>query len=277
MLNAKSGVVVVLAAVLGFSMLAGQAYAQCGGPDPNQVVLNDADIWHVSGGDIFTVIPDPFPDNSLIGDWIAVRRYVDLPIEYYQIIGNMYYEQGDLSVFTVAENIEGDGVWWKYYERRFFDILAPVPCISCEFDTDCDDGDGCTVDTCNVDDEICEFAPLDCDDDNACTLDSCADGACVNAPISCDDGNACTIDSCDAETGCVHEPVDCDDGDPCTADSCAAGVCSNDPICGPADGCCDPSCDPGSDPDCFVCGERWDYCTQNSDCCSNKCRGHRCR
>lgn len=277
MWTGKRCLILGLAMILGFSIAAVDSRAACGDPDPTVVVLEDASIYTISGSQLITVIENPFPDNSLVGYYVAVHtgpRYTD---EYFKILSNFHFEQWNISEFNVEGDLEhaAGTHWWYYEEMSRFDIVAPEPCISCEFDEDCDDGDGCTTDTCNVDDEVCVFMPVDCNDDNACTADSCVNGACVNEPISCDDGDACTIDSCDTVTGCESEPIDCDDSDVCTADSCDAGICYNEPICGLADGCCDPSCDPGSDPDC--CSEKGAYCDTNADCCSNKCRGHKCK
>jgi len=74
----------------------------------------------------------------------------------------------------------------------------------------------------------------------------------------CDDGNACTTDSCDTITGCVNDPINCDDGIACTTDSCD-----------PATGEC-VSVDDGTCPNCSPVGGN---CTDDTDCCSNKCRG----
>ncbi len=54
---------------------------------------------------------------------------------------------------------------------------------------------------------LCSNPPLACDDGNACTIDSCDPGTgCVHSTVagSCDDGNPCTIDTCDAAGGCIH-------------------------------------------------------------------------
>lgn len=52
----------------------------------------------------------------------------------------------------------------------------------------------------------------DCDDGNPCTEDTCqSNGECSNTPFSCDDGDECTINYCDPEVGCVAEPTDCDE------------------------------------------------------------------
>ncbi len=98
----------------------------------------------------------------------------------------------------------------------------------------CDDGDACTIDSCDSK-TGCQHkvSTAECDDGNACTSgDTCATGVCKGKPIdvkaACDDGNACTIDSCTKDAGCVHEKpaVPCDDGDYCTAgDACLNGAC----------------------------------------------------
>ena len=71
---------------------------------------------------------------------------------------------------------------------------------------DCDDGNPCTVDTC--DDGVCSyaFAPegTPCPDFSACNGDeTCgADGVCqAGTPKDVSDGDDCTIDACDPKTG----------------------------------------------------------------------------
>ncbi len=95
----------------------------------------------------------------------------------------------------------------------------------------CEDGDECTIDTC--DGKACSNIPgATCDDNNACTADSCdkANGKCVNKALdgdSCDDGDACTVgDLCgpggDGKVACLagKDAKACDDSNPCTDDSC---------------------------------------------------------
>jgi hypothetical protein len=122
----------------------------------------------------------------------------------------------------------------------------------------CDDGDPCTVDSCNPAagcahaDTACAATcgPSDdglrCSDGTACTAgDTCSGGACVGTPLACDDGDPCTADTCDAQLGCTYtertDPPVClssaqcvsaadhtpcvADGDPCTQDGCLEGAC----------------------------------------------------
>ena len=100
----------------------------------------------------------------------------------------------------------------------------------------CDDGVGCTADTCDPA-SGCQSAPVDalCDDGVECTAEACdPTSGCGSAPddASCDDGVECTTDTCDPTTGCESTPDDasCDDADPDTADSCSAQGCVNTPI-----------------------------------------------
>jgi hypothetical protein len=107
---------------------------------------------------------------------------------------------------------------------------------------ECDDGNACTVASCDL---VlgCVFTPIPgcdactgviCNDGDDCTVDSCdpVTGTCVFTPIpgcfdpcagvDCDDANACTVDSCDPATGCVNEDISytCDDGELCSTDTC---------------------------------------------------------
>ncbi|NQY90831.1 MAG: hypothetical protein HRT46_04145 [Deltaproteobacteria bacterium] len=113
----------------------------------------------------------------------------------------------------------------------------------------CDDGDGCTADSCNQSTGNCDHS-ASCDDGIACTDDSCDLGTntCVNAAsnANCDDGNVCTNDSC-VSFGCIHTGVSgsCDDGDTCTSgDACVLGVCQGTDN-GTCSACGDGTVDPG--------------------------------
>ena len=78
--------------------------------------------------------------------------------------------------------------------------------------TACDDGDPCTVDSCDGKTGQCVTkAAADgasCVDGDACTTgDACAGGKCAaGKPTACDDDNACTTDGCDKLKGCTHLP-----------------------------------------------------------------------
>ena len=142
----------------------------------------------------------------------------------------------------------------------------------CFADTECDDDDPCTADTCfdfQCYNDICHdpvsvceelqscdalcnpiTTPVDCEDGDLCTDNACDIGAggCVSTTTDCDDSDACTAESCDPATGCGYTPVGCDDGSACTADSCdPATGCANDPIvCDDGDVCTTNECNPAS-------------------------------
>ncbi len=145
----------------------------------------------------------------------------------------------------------------------------------------CDDEDPCTTgDQCE--DGVCLGKPVPCDDGNACTLDSCdsqsgsclhtpapngtacgetacaeggvcEDGACQgSASVACPPPGPCATASCVPGQGCVTVPAQegasCDDGDPCTQPgTCVGGVCQTLPIpCADDNPCTADSCDPTS-------------------------------
>ena len=101
--------------------------------------------------------------------------------------------------------------------------------VACSLDTDCNDDNDCTVDSCQ--NAVCVNSPApggtECDDGLACTTDDrCTSGVCKgDAPVECDDGNPCTDDSCD-EDGCTNlaNTETCDDGLFCTVDDVCDGL-----------------------------------------------------
>jgi hypothetical protein len=158
-------------------------------------------------------------------------------------------------------------------------LIAPSPVLAIDCPP-CDDGNGCTIDTCDTNTGTCQHTPRDCNDGNPCTIDQCLSGSCVGLPNSrahCDDGNPCTLfdecvgtecypgtqtvfcndsnpcttDSCNPSNGlCVFSPAPvpfaCNDGNACTSgDVCGGGVCRPGvPVsCDDANPCTDDSCD----------------------------------
>ncbi|MGA1825961.1 MAG: hypothetical protein ACMUIP_14995, partial [bacterium] len=145
----------------------------------------------------------------------------------------------------------------------------------------CNDGIGCTDDTCNEATDSCDNTPNDaicsnglyCDGAETCdpALD-CQDGSdpcpgqmcqedsdncvdCIN-DSDCDDGLYCNgTETCVGGVCQAGTAVDCSDGVGCTDDSCneATDACDNAwPACGIEDNCCGPACDNTNDPDCAV-------------------------
>lgn len=107
--------------------------------------------------------------------------------------------------------------------------LGSLTCVHTDVSATCDDGNPCTDDSC-VPSSGCTHSPnsAPCDDGNPCTTgDVCGGGVCAGgAPTNCDDGIACTDDTCDGSSGCIHtpNPSSCDDGNPCTDDVCDLGT-----------------------------------------------------
>jgi V8-like Glu-specific endopeptidase len=201
-----------------------------------------------------------------------------------QVVGQLYGACGTNvnDQCDAINNATVDGAFANYYAevQPFLGDGSP----ECSEDSDCNDGDACTTNTCVS--GTCSNTLKDCDDGDACTTDSCdsSTGSCTNDLIACDDDNLCTTDSCDPTTGCSNTPIDCDDGDACTTDSCdsSTGSCTNDLIaCDDGISCTIDSCDSttgqctndGSDcPAGSVCGNG--VCEVGEDCgdCPNDCR-----
>ena len=131
-------------------------------------------------------------------------------------------------------------------------LAVPMP--------DCEDGNGCTVDTFDIETERCIHVAesLPCNDFNACTTgDICVDALCLGAAVDCDDGDSCTDDACDPEAGCVNVPTRrCDDNNPCTRD-----------ICEPDGGCSHENLSDGT-----PCDDA-EQCTSADICFRGQCRG----
>ena len=159
----------------------------------------------------------------------------------------------------------------------------------------CDDGVGCTDDSCNETSDSCDNVTNDgncvdnglfCDGDETCTANfpgsgcessgdacpgqSCDEvndtcGACVVAG-DCDDGSICTgVETCVLNACVAGTPLDCNDNVGCTDDSC-------DPV----DGCASVPDDLNCDNGVFCDGE--ETCDVGFDCQadSNPCPGQSC-
>jgi hypothetical protein len=108
---------------------------------------------------------------------------------------------------------------------------------------DCDDGNPCTDDSCDLANGCTHTnAEIACaDDGNSCTIDACVNGACAHPTLgdgaTCkDDGNGCTLDGCLAGE-CLHtddpfDPPCADDSNVCTQDVCKASACAHVPMAG---------------------------------------------
>jgi len=111
-----------------------------------------------------------------------------------------------------------------------------------------------------------------CGDGGGAAPVSCADPRCTEGGNSCTDvpnppGSFCCGDhSCDSGESCANCALDCATG---PIEICDNGIDDN---CADGADCSDPTCvgDPACDTSCLDLGAT---CNDNSDCCSNKCRG----
>jgi len=169
--------------------------------------------------------------------------------------------------------------------------------FSCALALDCDDGEPCSVDACNLETHTCGVASVGADGD-VCdrdmmddTRDICIDGTCIPSICGdgfldlgaeeCDDGNREINDGCEPDcTFTCREASDCDDGNICNGREACDGICfpGDDLLDGtlcPLGMCSGGACTPvrldgGTGGDCFGPGE----CPSGQFCCGS-CSGSR--
>jgi hypothetical protein len=96
---------------------------------------------------------------------------------------------------------------------------VPPDCVSCESDSDCDDGLACTDDSC--DSGTCVHDP----DSDACTApNECSEAVCRPGDPTAD------AQGCVATPGMLDQTSCSDDDNPCTVDRCRAAACAHDPV-----------------------------------------------
>jgi predicted lipoprotein with Yx(FWY)xxD motif len=134
----------------------------------------------------------------------------------------------------------------------------PAPAC-CYADSDCDDQNSCTIDSCNAQ-SACENVPIDCDDGLFCNgEESCVGGSCLPGLDPCSDGLDCTTNSCNEvidTCGYLIFPDDC----------LIEGDCFAETDLDPANACqwCDPSADQ----------EAWSVMLAGSPCPGGVCDGN---
>ncbi len=111
------------------------------------------------------------------------------------------------------------------------------PVLDCQagIDVDCDDGVGCTDDSCNEITDSCDHSPNDalCDNGLFCDGDETCDVNfdCQPGTDPCDDGDVCTTDVCDEPTdSCTHPPALTVTSSNSTVDPVIAQGCPGVPI-----------------------------------------------
>ena len=194
----------------------------------------------------------------------------------------LYYGTADTTqTDPCADNLDNDG-------DLLYDGDDPDCQPGCTSNADCSDGIFCNgTETCNTTTGDCEAGtPPDCDDGVGCTDDSCdptAD-ACVNDPndANCpDDGMFCNgTEFCDEADDCSSTGDPCPPGEICndTDDICEPIGCTVDADCDDGLFCngaesCNTStneCEAGTPPDCSDgVGCTVDSCNEGTDSCDN--------
>lgn len=159
--------------------------------------------------------------------------------------------------------------------------------IQCSNNNQCNDGNACTIDSCNLGTQYCQYTNsangIACGNQTPtgnCDLpDICMAGVCNPNHTSCaDDGNPCTDDVCDAATGnCVRPSkpngTPCNDGQFCTTgETCSAGACGGGQprTCSDSFSCTIDSCNESNDscvhtPDDGACND-YLFCNGQESC-----------
>ncbi|MBN2094888.1 MAG: S8 family peptidase [Candidatus Aenigmarchaeota archaeon] len=160
------------------------------------------------------------------------------------------------ALYTTAVDLGSTG-WDKYYGWGRVDALGAVNAIPsntpCTLDSECNDGNECTTNTCNILTGKCEFPPVE--EGTTCSIGLCCSGICTaqecSEDINCNDNNACTVDAC-------SNPFTC--GATCTYTSITQ--------CISGDGCCPAGCSSETDSDCTasVCVPRGAFCNCDGSC-----------
>jgi RHS repeat-associated protein len=142
----------------------------------------------------------------------------------------------------------------------------------------CDDGNPCTIDTCD-DDAGCEHLPAAdggaCSGANLCNQTyACLGGACVGSnPVTCTASDPCAAGHCDPTTGTCSGPA-MTDGTACTTTAQLVGTCASascQPTCTAGLTICGSSC-ANLQTDVNNCGACGSLCSA----CSSSCAGGAC-
>ncbi|MCO4761004.1 MAG: putative metal-binding motif-containing protein, partial [Myxococcales bacterium] len=185
-------------------------------------------------------------------------------------------------------------------EKCLYPNTESSQCTVCTKNTDCDDKNKCTTDSCDLsgvkgkckhikaDPECCVSSDAECDDGLGCTIDSCdvVNGKCKHVqPV----GSCCKDTECTSEDTClVGSCVDyqcrfdvhgfkpdccssgtntkCDDANYCTVDKCDQVQTGGWTKCSHTADQTKPNCCGGDDPN-AACDDKkactWDYCQSN--------------
>jgi len=176
---------------------------RCAEPGTYYLALSDSNLAHH--------LPSPADDRFLDGSVLDLAGAVanSSPATGVSLTFSIT-DAGGPQMFSGAKVEPFEIIW------ATFDVVGAPPC---------DDGNPCTVDTCDSITCQCVNTPIVCDDGDPCTTDSCVGGQCVFQPIVCTDGNPCTSDAC-VDGTCVYTPID--PAEPPNIPPTACDICPGD-------------------------------------------------
>ena len=185
------------------------------------------------------------------------------------------------------------------------EVCIAGDCVwKCTQNSDCSDGNPCTLDSCDLDIGRCSNESKVCDQGPLCSSGQCnpANGACVYTQYCTGDGVTCEDELCVAvpvEPQECNGSEDCDDGYPCTNDDCMNGSCQHTPVvCGDGEVCdaftgdcleleapdCSESCGDGDlctidscNPDTGECEHKPVPCGADTVCIAGMCMARSCQ
>ena len=164
----------------------------------------------------------------------------------------------------------------------------PIADTCCTSDADCEDGDACTIPSCDLPNNTCVDAgevpgccstDAECSDLSPCNIDRCIGATCRYSPdiipnccvadAACEDGDPCTVNTCDVDANeCLAPvPVQLGGGLQCcgSADECDDGVSSTLNLCDPSTNVCI------FPPDSDFCDSPSDACDDDDPCTADAC------
>ena len=245
--------------------------------------------------DCGTTPEEPRGDIEIDGDFNIIDQNLCPLVNSTFVLPEGIAAGGDADVQIVAVDPNGDPLTfsWTATSGSFADPSAASTTYTCDANGPqtltvvVSDGDA----SCDLSVQLsvvcgsvgnCQ-SDTDCDDGDACTTDTCTGGVCLTpVPVTCpDDGNECTSESCDPQSGCVSAPVPsgtaCNGGNgSCNgAGSCVPNNCTGanmDCDGNPANGC-----ETNTGNDVNNCGGCGNVCQQAHGVCqSDACQGGAC-
>jgi hypothetical protein len=175
----------------------------------------------------------------------------------------------------------GEDMWDAFHECEKADTCPGLVSNNCTQHSDCDDGNICTLNTCDTLSGVCNL-PVNtnegqvCSDDGSwCTgQETCQAGSCVHefpgGNRDCSNPRPYCEESSQSCVACSN-PSHCDDNKECTTDSCVSGSCNNTNR-NEGDSCSGGVCDNlGNCVECNQPSDCQDISCNTKDCSSQTC------